>query len=154
MRKFGKILIALGLVLTCLISSAAVYAADYVEASYVTVVVDGTVLDFSGDQGPVISNGRTLLPLRKILEALNASVFWDEGSRSVFSSKGEVSIALQIDSPILFRNDAQANQQLTLDVSPMIINSRTMIPARAVAEAYGADVAWDAATNTVTIVSE
>ena len=154
MKKLIKISVSLILVLACVMSTVGVYAADYTEAPYVTVKVNGTALDFSGDQGPVISNGRTLLPLRKILEALNASVFWDGDTRSVFSAKGEVSIALQIDSPVLFRNTKDISQQLTMDVSPMIINDRTMIPARAVAEAYGATVSWDAETSTVTIISE
>lgn len=154
MKKLVKISVSLILVLFCVLSAVSAYATDYTDAPYVTVVIDGTTLDFSGDQGPVISGGRTLLPVRKILEALNASVFWDGDTRSVFSAKGEISIALQIDSPALFRNTKDISQQLTLDVPPMIINDRTMLPARAVAEAYGASVSWDGTTNTVTIISK
>lgn len=39
----------------------------------------------------------------------------------------------------------------TLDAAPIIVNSRTMLPVRFVAENLGATVAWDAATQTVTI---
>ena len=41
----------------------------------------------------------------------------------------------------------------TLDAAPVIKNDRTMLPVRFVAENLGAEVLWDAATQTVTIKS-
>lgn len=38
------------------------------------------------------------------------------------------------------------------DVAPMIVNDRTMLPARFVAENLGASVNWDSSTNAVTII--
>lgn len=39
----------------------------------------------------------------------------------------------------------------TMDVAPIIRNDRTMLPVRYVAEALGAEIAWDGATSTATI---
>jgi len=40
---------------------------------------------------------------------------------------------------------------VTMDVAPEITGDRTMLPIRFVAQAFGAQVGWDAATQTVTI---
>ena len=42
-------------------------------------------------------------------------------------------------------------EQLTLDVPPQIVGGRTLVPARAVAESFGAQVGWDVTTRTVAI---
>ncbi|MBQ4599736.1 MAG: copper amine oxidase N-terminal domain-containing protein [Clostridia bacterium] len=39
----------------------------------------------------------------------------------------------------------------TMDVAPIIINDRTMLPVRYVAEALGAEIGWDGATSTATL---
>ena len=39
----------------------------------------------------------------------------------------------------------------TMDVAPIIRNERTMLPVRYVAEALGAEIAWDGATSTATL---
>ena len=94
-----------------------------------------------------IVDSRTLVPLRAIFEALGATVEWDGETRTVTSSMGSTNIKLTIDDTNLYVNGTAK----TLDVPAMIIDGRTMVPARAVAEAYGCDVAWDGATSTVTI---
>lgn len=40
---------------------------------------------------------------------------------------------------------------VTLDQPPIIKNSRTLVPLRAIAEGLGCEVGWDGATQTVTI---
>ena len=42
-------------------------------------------------------------------------------------------------------------EQKTMDVAPIIRNSRTMLPVRYVAEALGAEIGWDGATSTATL---
>lgn len=44
-------------------------------------------------------------------------------------------------------------KEIVCDVPPQIINGRTMVPARYVAEGLGAAVTWDAANNAVLITS-
>ena len=111
----------------------------------VKVVVNGTTLSF--DQPPIIQDGRTLVPLRVIFEALGANVDWEQSTQTVTAVRGNVTVSLAIGSSILTRN----GEQITLDVPAQLINGRTFVPARAVAESFGAQVGWDAATRTVTI---
>ena len=40
-----------------------------------------------------------------------------------------------------------------MDVAPIIVSSRTMLPVRYVAEALGATVVWDGDTSTATITT-
>jgi len=111
----------------------------------IRVIVNGTALTF--DQPPIIQDGRTLVPLRAIFEALGAEVQWEQQTQTVTATRGDIVVTMRIGSNILNRNGAQT----TLDVPAQIVSGRTLVPARAVAESFGADVGWDAATRTVTI---
>ena len=116
-------------------------------ADDINVVLDGKNLSF--DVPPQIINGRTLVPLRVIFEALGASVRWSDLTQTVTAVRGNTTVALQIGSSILIKNGTP----ITLDVPAQLIDSRTMVPARAVAEAFGADVRWSDSTQTVTITT-
>ena len=132
-----KLLVAM---LAVAMLTMACFAAD------ITVTLDGEPIDFA-DQAPEIVEGRTLVPLRAIFEALGASVEWDQVTRTVTSEMGGTTIQLTVGSDTLYKND----EPVTLDVPAQIINSRTMVPARAIAESYGVGVEWDAATRTVVL---
>ena len=136
MKKFLSIMFAV------LMLSMAAFAAD------ITVTLNGEVVDCESYGSPAtIVEGRTLVPLRAIFEALGASVEWDQATRTVSSTLGEDSISLAVGSTTLIKN----GEDVTLDVPAQIINDRTMVPARAIAEAYGVGVEWDAATRTVVL---
>ncbi len=107
--------------------------------------VDGVQVVF--DQAPVIQDGRTLVPMRAIFEAMGANVEWDGDTRTVTGTKGDTVVKMTIDNSVISVN----GNNVTLDVAPTIINGRTMVPARAVAEAFNAKVEWDNATRTVII---
>lgn len=62
-------------------------------------------------------------------------------STIAFAADREISVALD-------------GNKLTFDVAPQIIDSRTMVPIRAIFEAMGAEVIWDAATNTAICTKE
>lgn len=109
------------------------------------VVVNGTELVF--DVPPVIENGRTLVPMRAIFEALGAAIYWDAETRTVSAGRGEVALAIQIGNPLANIN----NEGYIMDVPAKIIDGRTMVPLRFVSQALGADVQWDPATYTATI---
>ena len=111
----------------------------------ITVIVNGKVVVF--DQTPIISEGRTLVPLRAIFEALNATVQWDDATKTVNAIRGETKISLQIGSTNMY----VGSKVKVLDVPAQIINSRTLVPVRAISEAFGCTVGWDGNTKTVTI---
>lgn len=110
----------------------------------IKVVLNGRLLSF--DVPPLIENGRTLVPLRVIFEALGATVQWDGATQTVTATKDDTKINLVIGG-MAYKND----QPVTLDVPAMIVNDRTLVPIRFVSESLGAVVAWDDATSTVVI---
>ncbi len=96
-------------------------------------------------QEPVIENGRTLVPLRSIFEALGAEVEWNNEEKSVLSTKDDVTIYLKINDNRLIKN----GKEIILDVPAKIEHGRTLVPVRAVAEAFDVEVGWDKETMTV-----
>ena len=111
----------------------------------ICVYVNGREVLF--DQPPVIDNGRTLVPLRAIFEALGASVAWDSASQTVTSTRDDTTVKATIGNTTMYKND----KAVTLDVPAKIVNSRTLVPVRAIAEAFGSQVQWDGKTKTVII---
>lgn len=96
---------------------------------------------------PVIENERTLLPVRAVIEALGGTVDWDNDTRTVTLTYGENVIELTINSTTAYLNGTGK----VLNTVPVIINDRTMLPIRFIAESFGFDVDWTQETSTVTI---
>lgn len=119
----------------------------------ITVTVNGNRLAF--DQPPVIKDGRTLVPLRAIFEALGAEVLWLGDEQAVAAQCGDTTIVMVVgQNQFIKEADGDGGVVYDLDVPPEIINGRTLVPARAVAEALDCSVDWDGGTQTVTISSE
>lgn len=113
----------------------------------VSVLVNGRPVNFAGSP-PQSVGGRLLVPLRAIFEALGASVDFSGGI--VRAQRGPTQLQLQIGS-----NQATVNgTNRALDVPAQAIFGRTFVPLRFVGEALGAQVGFNPATQTVTIVSE
>jgi hypothetical protein len=91
------------------------------------------------DVNPIIQNGRTLVPMRGIFQALGAEVNWDGATQKVIATTGERKVELQIGNRLARVNTGD----ITLDVAPAIFKDRTMIPLRFVGEALGCQVEWD-----------
>lgn len=99
------------------------------------------------DQLPVIQNDRTLVPIRPIAETLGFDVMWDAQSLTVGLQKNENVVKL----PIGQKNAQKNGKSLELEVPAQIINDRTMVPIRFIAEALGYEVDWQDKTKLVTI---
>ena len=93
------------------------------------------------DSPPVIKNGRTLVPIRAIIEALGGTVGWDATARKATVTLGSATVELWIG-----KSAAKVNGVSTLidpanaKVVPEIINGRTMLPVRFVSENLGCSV--------------
>ena len=103
----------------------------------ITVFLNGTQLVF--DVQPTLENGRTLVPMRAIFEALGAEVSWDNETFTAVAVKDNTIIAMTVDDNILFKN----GEVTVLDVPARLVDGRTLVPVRAVSEGLGADVQWD-----------
>ncbi|MDR0273332.1 MAG: hypothetical protein LBI27_08460 [Clostridiales bacterium] len=124
------------------------FAASFAYAEEVGVSVDGVAVEFA-DQGPVIIDGRTLIPARGVFEALGFDVEWNATLWSVTLTRGADTVLIYEQYPVFYVN----GNSYYWDVPVRVINGRTMIPIRAVLESVGYNVGWDSATNTVLISS-
>jgi hypothetical protein len=99
------------------------------------------------DVAPYIKGERTYVPMRYLGEVLGAEVVWDDAARTVTLTKDDATVVFTIGSTTYTVN----GESKTADVAPEIANDRTMLPARFVAEAFGAVVGWDASSQTVIV---
>ncbi len=113
------------------------------------VYVNESLIMFE-DQNAKIIDDVTLIPARGVFECMGYDVEWDDKDRTVTvtSDTGVRFIVLTIDSSVMeiytFKTIMQVdNTQYTLEVPAQIINDRTMIPLRAVSEAFDCTVEWD-----------
>ncbi len=113
----------------------------------IKVYLDGELLSF--DVPPRIEQGRTLVPLRAIFEAMGATVDWDQSSQIVTATRQEVIVQLPIGS----KSPTVNGIVWPLDVPAKIVGDRTLAPLRFVGEAFGGKVEWNEAERTIHIES-
>ena len=102
------------------------------------VLINSTT--FANDVAPVIVDDRTMVPIRVITEALGGRADWNAASQTV---------ALTIDGSVLRMTIGQTIAGF--DAAPVILNDRTYVPIRYVAEKLGANVEWIANTQQIII---
>lgn len=113
------------------------YRATLKKPALITTYINSEKIYF--DQPPVIQNGRTLVPVRAIFEAIGATVYWDGDTRTVTAKKDGTTVTMTIDNV----NATKNGQPVVLDVPAQIVNGRTLVPARFAAECFELDVKWD-----------
>lgn len=116
-----------------------------VTAGAVDLYVDTVKIET--DSPPTIIDGRTLVPVRAIFEALGAEVSWDQATQTATGVKDDTTVAIQIGNKTAYVNGVAK----TLDVPAQIINGRTMVPARFVSESLDATVYWNQETQSVRV---
>ncbi len=119
------------------------YKAKLKKPAIVTVFLDGKKIYF--DQIPVIENGRTLVPVRAIFEAIGATIAWDGETQTVTATKDDIKISLTVNEKTATKN----GEEITLEVPAKIISGRTLVPVRFVADCFGVNVDWDSVMKKV-----
>lgn len=99
---------------------------------------------------PVVEKGRTLLPVRAVVEAMGGAVTWEEETQTTVLAKGETIILLTVGSKIAFLNEGRH----VLDIEPVVQNGRIMLPIRFIAEGFGYRVSWNGNTQAVTLTPD
>lgn len=121
----------------------------------IVIRIDGRYLT-NLDVPPMIVDGRTLVPVRAVAEALGLEVIWHAHGRiDLYSSNQR--IELNIGYTAIWVQRLPLPSYLIIvqsDVAPTIINDRTMLPIRVIAEIFGLDVDWDAVNRTVIITTQ
>jgi len=157
---------AVDLVNNPIAGAAAVNAAGVAPATVITAapvetkasssfVIGSTTYKVGGvektmDVAPYIKNGRTYLPVRYVAQSLgvdDANILWDEATGKVTLLKGDKVVQVTIGSADMIVNGVT----IKMDVAAEITDGRTMLPFRFIAQALGATVGWDEATQTVTL---
>lgn len=144
MKKITSVVLA-ALLIACTVFTFAAFAED--EGRVITVTLDGNPITF--DVPPQLIEGRTMVPLRMIFEALGAEVSWDDATQTASGVKGDTTVKITINEKVLYKN----GQAITLDVPAQLINDRTLVPVRAISESFEVKVDWDDATSTVILES-
>lgn len=136
-NKLLSLLLCLTMVLSLVPMVQSETVAEAADVNEIQVTFCGTLLKF--DQPPVLKEGRTLVPMRGIFEAMGMQVNWDEASQKVTATSADKTIELTIGSTEAFAN----GEAIALDVPAEIISGRTMVPVRFVAESSGYRVHWN-----------
>ncbi len=124
--------------------------------SVITLQIDNPVMYVNGAEAyvdetgsaPRIVDGRTLLPIRAVVENSGGGVEWNDAEQSATINYNGNTIVYTIGSNTVVVN----GQAQTLDSAPELINDRTMIPIRATMENLGIQIEWSDPTRTATII--
>ena len=139
MRRIAAILVALAFTLAPLPLAA---------NAPISVRIDGVPVHFP-DAQPTIVDGRTLVPISGVFQALGFAVDWYAPAQRVTLTRDSTRYTITIGS-IAFMSD---NLTLVLDVPAQIIDGRTMLPLSGLLRGLGYIVSWHEPTRTVHIVT-
>lgn len=160
MKKHYKLIsAALSLIAAAALSFTVIPDISASAEEEVTVEFDGKELSF--DVNPRIIDNYTMVPLRKIFEEIGALVKWDDDTQTAYVRKSSKTVSMTIDTKELKIDKGKADESgnpiietVELETCAQIINNRTLVPVRAVSEAFGLDVNWDETNKKVIITSK
>ncbi|MEA4924893.1 MAG: N-acetylmuramoyl-L-alanine amidase [Syntrophomonadaceae bacterium] len=112
-----------------------------------TVILDGQQMQFN--VAPQVENGRILVPLRAIFEAMGASVQWNQDTLTATATRGSTTVVMPLNSVTPIVN----GKIWPLDVPGKVVNERILAPLRFVGEALGGTVVWDNASYSAVLQS-
>lgn len=113
------------------------------ENSEIKILVAGK--EIKPETPAYIENGRTMVPLRFISEALGEKVDWKADTKTVIVGDNKASL-------VIGEKEINANgKKIAIDSPAVIKDSRTFVPLRAISEILGAKVDWESSTRSVKI---
>ena len=87
----------------------------------------------SAEVPPTVIDGRTMVPVRAIFEAVGANIDFDAETKTITAKKGDATVNMTVGTKVATVN----NKEVQLDAPAVIVNGRTLAPARFVAETFG-----------------
>lgn len=120
-------------------------------ADEILVYFDGEQVVFDVD--PIVIDGRTMVPMRAVFEAFGASVEYKSQTKEIVAAKGRLVIMLAIGNASATICTSSDIIGCELDVAPMVLDGRTLVPLRFIGEALGSLVEWNSVTRMITITS-
>ena len=102
------------------------------------------------DADTITVNNRTLMPIRAVLESTNATLEWEQSTKTASITRNGKTISVTIGSNIMKTPDGD----VALDTAPVLQNNTTYAPIRAIAEEFGIKVDWDnSGTKTILLTT-
>ena len=153
-----KVWMSLGMLCALLMMSCTLAYAAEAETLVLSLEIESPVMLVNGSQmeidpgrgtAPAIIDGRTMVPIRAIIEAMGGTAEWEASSQTAVLWYDNNVIRLTLNERTAYFND----EAYTLDASPAVINGRTMLPIRFIAERFGLAVDWKQAEQTLTITN-
>ena len=114
--------------------------------------VDETSLEIDPGRGiaPIVKSGRTLVPMRAVVEAMGGTIGWNAAAQRVTIVCGGRTVTMTLGSRTMIVNGTASE----MDIAAQTINDRTVLPVRFVSNALGCDIEWLPDTNQVILVYE
>jgi len=121
----------------------------------VNVMVEGQCIDFA-DTCPTIEHDRTMIPVRAVMETLDAEVDYEEGDQAVIITKDAITVTFSIGSTTYTVTQDGETTTDEMDTAAYIVpeDGRTMVPLRFLSEAFGYVVLWDSDYRTAVVVDD
>lgn len=115
----------------------------------INVMWNGKCIQFT-DAAPEITNNRTMVPIRAIMEDMGAEVTYE--NRTVTCILNGATITFPVGGTAATVEKNGETETVTLDSPSYLKNNRTYVPVRFISEASGYDVFWDNTARTAVIV--
>lgn len=134
--------------LTCILTALILFFGGvnvFAEETDITVNFSGKKLKFNSS--PIIEQGRTLVQIRPIAEAMGLEIEYEPIDASVILCDGDTEARFSVGSDILYVN----GKKQKMDVKMAVKDDYTFIPARYLVEPFGYEIEYDADTKTVSI---
>lgn len=152
-KKVGSIVVATTILLSGIPNAVLAKDNNYTNAQTtnfdnkeIQVIYNGEKIEF--DQPPIMEDDRTKVPFRKVFESMGCIVYYNNNENKIMALTKEGDILTHT----IGTNEFNFNGEVkTFDSSSTIVNDRTLVPLRAVAETLSANVNWDDKTKTVNI---
>ncbi|HEY4391640.1 MAG TPA: copper amine oxidase N-terminal domain-containing protein, partial [Paenibacillus sp.] len=112
-----------------------------------TMLVNGEKKNI--DAAPLLQNSTTYVPIKYVLDTFGGSAAWNNTAKKITVTRGTTVLELTVGKKEFFINGSKKQA----DVSPIIVNGRTLVPLRLVSEQLGIMVKWDNKTKSITLES-
>lgn len=99
------------------------------------------------DADAFLYKDRVMIPLRTMSEVFGAEVTWDSETKLVTIKNNADKIKLWVGKNLVVNNETQYN----IDVEPLIVAGRVMVPMRFVMDIFDTNLRWEQKSNTVFI---
>lgn len=97
---------------------------------------------------PIIQNGRTLMPVRAVIEEVGGKLLWDEATKKMTTSYRDKIIEMWVGKKVLVVNGVKKD----MSVAPQIVNGKILLPIKYITENIGFESTWNAKTGVLTII--